>query len=64
MKLWVICREESRNIPEDSLVINCNICRDKNTLTSLKVVLEEYGKEIEEIVYPKCELLKKVLNKK
>jgi len=64
MKLRIICKEDNLSVKDDeSIVVNCGICIGIDTLTSVKVVIEEYSDEIEEIVYPECEILKRALSK-
>ena len=64
MKLWILCKyNNSRNPNEDDLAINCGICKGMDTLNSIKVILEEYCDEIEDIIYPECNILKNILNK-
>ncbi|HIQ39144.1 MAG TPA: hypothetical protein EYH53_03965 [Methanothermococcus okinawensis] len=65
MKLWIFCKYDNpKNLGEDSFVINCGICRGIDTLNSIKIILEEYQDEIEEIVYPECNILRNVLDNK
>ena len=65
MKLQILCKEERlENLSDDTFVINCNICKGMNSFNSIKTILEEYCDEIEEIIYPECDIIKKILNKK
>jgi len=61
MKLRILCKYNNpKNLDEDSLIINCGICRGMD-LNSINIILEEYQDEIEEIVYPECNILRNVI---
>lgn len=64
MKIRILCKDENEeNIKDNSFVIRCSLCRGIDTLTSIKVILKDYQDEIDEIVYPHCDLLKNMLKK-
>ena len=65
MKMYILCKNEN-NFNGDSnndLIINCGICKGMDTSTPIKIMMNEYYDEIEEIVYPECDILKKVLSR-
>ena len=65
MKLWILCKNDVSKNPsnDEDIVINCGICKGMDTLTPIRITLEDYKNEIEEIVYPECDILKNVLSK-
>ncbi len=63
MKLIIICKDDKNNIDNsnNTLTITCGICKGEDTNTAIKMLIEDYEGEIDEIVYPNCDILNKVL---
>ncbi|WP_421077608.1 hypothetical protein Mjas_07820 [Methanothermococcus sp. Ax23] len=61
MKLVIICKDDTKNkkSENENLIIKCGICRGEDTKTTIKMIMEDYGDEIDEIVYPNCNIVKK-----
>jgi hypothetical protein len=58
MKLRVVCKEES--LTDDELCIKCELCMGKDLITMIEMMYEEYN--IDEIIIPNCEMLKRILD--
>ncbi|WP_157198888.1 hypothetical protein [Methanothermococcus okinawensis] len=66
MKLIVVCKDDNtdkfNNDKEynnnDNLIITCGMCKGEDTKTTIKMILEDYGDEIDEIIYPNCDIIK------
>ena len=67
MKLVIICKDDdkkyiqSNNEDEDVLKLACERCKGMDIKTTIKMIMEDYGDEIKEIIYPNCDILKKVM---
>ncbi len=55
------CLENTNNNEEDIVKISCEYCKGKDILTTIKMMRDDYGDEINEIVYPNCDILKRVI---
>ncbi|WP_048201879.1 hypothetical protein [Methanocaldococcus bathoardescens] len=58
MKLRVVCKDES--LTDDELCIKCELCVGKDIITMIEMMKEEYN--INEIIIPECENLKRLLD--
>ncbi|NPA61971.1 MAG: hypothetical protein GXN95_00255 [Methanococci archaeon] len=58
MKLRIICKDD--NFTDDELCIKCELCVGKDLITIIKMMNEEY--DIDEVIIPDCQTLKRVLN--
>jgi len=63
MKLIIICKDENKEIDNNNknLKVVCGLCGGEDTRTTIKIILEEYGDEITEIVSPKCDIIKNLM---
>ena len=67
MKLVIICKDDdkkyiqSNDEDEDVLKFVCDGCRGMDIKTTIKMIVDDYGNEIKEIIYPNCDILKKVM---
>lgn len=60
MKLFIICKDDNENkFDNDNLTVTCGICKGADTRTAIKMLIADYGDEIDEIVYPNCDIVKK-----
>ena len=57
MKLRIVCKDDS--LTDDELCIKCELCVGKDIMTMIEMMKEEYN--INEIIIPECENLRKLL---
>ncbi|ABR56088.1 hypothetical protein [Methanococcus aeolicus] len=63
MKIIITCKDENKKIDNNNknLKVACGLCRGEDTKTTIKMLLEDYGYEIIEITYPKCDIIKNLM---
>ena len=67
MKLIIVCKDSKEYTQSDKddnknvLKFVCEGCRGMDVKTTIKMIMEDYGDEIKEIIYPNCDILKRVM---
>ena len=69
MKLIIVCKDskeyaqsdEDNNDNNHVLKLACERCKGMDIKTTIKMIVDDYGNEIKEIIYPNCDILKKVM---
>ncbi len=69
MKLIIICKDDDKKLNQfkneddekEVITLVCEFCKGRDIRTSIKMIMEDYGSELKDIIYPNCDILKKVV---
>jgi len=61
MKLVIVCKDDTKKASNNNLTVVCEACKGIDVKTSIKMIMEDYGDEIKEIICPNCDVIKKII---